>query len=232
MLERAEVDALYQRIRNGDHYDVIGVAPDATAEVIDAEYQKLKQWLDAVSHPDRELGDYKTRVEAITSAIETAWRVVGNPRQRMRHDERERSSGSSTGSGNGAHAVAPRKDREVTRDATTEARLSHILAMLDIHLSGLLGERVRMRDVVGAAVDLKDPSRFVRSAEEYERSGQWAEAVRWWHAAALAAPSDPRPLLRAASALRRAGVSAPFEHYARVAFEDECFGGDGGVPRR
>lgn len=248
MRERTEVEALYQRVRTGDNYEVLGVAPDAPVEAIENEYQRLKRWLDDVSHPDRDLGDHKVRVEVIASAIETAWRVIGNPRQRMQHDGRgwtstpsvippaatpSQVSGASTSGAAGASSVAapaasaqagPRKP---AADGEAERRVQHLLAMLDVHLSALLGQAVRVRDVVGGAMDLRDPSRFTKSAEEYERSGQWAEAVKWWHAAALASPGDPRPVLRAASALRRAGAARAFEHYARVAYDDEAFGGDG-----
>ena len=239
MRERTEVEALYQRVRTGDNYEVLGVAPDASLEAIETEYNRLKRWLDEVSHPDRDLGDHKVRVEVIASAIETAWRVIGNPRQRMQHDGRAWSNTpsvnpppmtTSPGSAltSGAQAGLPGSGpKRGAVDGEAERRAAHLVAMLDVHLSALLGQPVRIKDVVGGAMDLRDPSRFAKSAEEYERSGQWAEAVKWWHAAALASPGDPRPVLRAASALRRAGAARAFEHYARVAYEDELFGGEG-----
>jgi hypothetical protein len=53
---------------------------------------------------------------------------------------------------------------------------------------------------------MKDPGRSIAEAEKAEREERWADAAVWWHLAGLAQPRDPAILLKAASALRRAGA--------------------------
>ena len=69
MRERAEVDTIFARVRQGEHYRVLGVASDAPPEAVQKAWLRLTRWLDNLQHPDRDLGDYRSRVVLATDAV-------------------------------------------------------------------------------------------------------------------------------------------------------------------
>lgn len=87
MRERTEVDALYARVRAGDHYQILNVEPDAPQDAIRREFVRLTSWLDQITAPDRSLAEYRVRVEVVATGIQNAFRIVGNPRERMLYDD-------------------------------------------------------------------------------------------------------------------------------------------------
>ncbi len=73
------------------YYQVLGVAPDASAEDIKKAYhQKLKEY-----HPDRhqssEFGWIKEQAEAMTLKVREAFDTLGNPATRKKYDQKLRS---------------------------------------------------------------------------------------------------------------------------------------------
>lgn len=82
---RAELEALTARL-GGSHYDVLGVAPDSPASVIqNAFFGLAKKW-----HPDRlrpELAELKEHVTRLFSRITEASQVLSDPGSRRTYDQ-------------------------------------------------------------------------------------------------------------------------------------------------
>jgi curved DNA-binding protein CbpA len=62
--------------RDEDHYDLLGLSPEASSDEIRAAYRKLASKV----HPD------KGGTEALFCAVEEAYRVLGDPRRREEYD--------------------------------------------------------------------------------------------------------------------------------------------------
>lgn len=90
MRERAEIDAIFGRVRAGEHYTVLGVAEDAQVEAIQRSHVKLSRWIEGLEDRPEVLGDYQSRVQLISNAVQNAWRILGNPTMRLRYDEQRR----------------------------------------------------------------------------------------------------------------------------------------------
>jgi len=73
------------RGRVQDHYEVLGVSPDAPDEVIRAVYRALA----AKYHPDRNPGDRDAELKL--KRLNDAFRVLGNPETRKQYDELTRA---------------------------------------------------------------------------------------------------------------------------------------------
>lgn len=222
MRERARLDAILTRVRQGDHYEVLGVRPGAAEAEVRLEYQQLRAFLDELLNPQRDLGEHRIRAEVVSRAVENAWRIIGNPRERIRYDTQLASLAQATVASPAPAEPSrdpspPSAPRSTAARSRAQAMLApHLLALLEAHLATLLGRPVDLRALAGGSLELRDASRAVRAAEEAERVGRWDEAVLWWHLAGLASPTDPGMILHAASALRRAGAPSAFEHYARA----------------
>jgi hypothetical protein len=67
--------------RRQDHYEVLGVTPDAPEEVIRAAYKALA----AKHHPDRNPGN--ADAELRLKRVNAAFNVIGNPEKRKQYDE-------------------------------------------------------------------------------------------------------------------------------------------------
>jgi curved DNA-binding protein CbpA len=80
------IDELYNRVRSGDIYSVLGVSPDADIQYIRKVYYELsRSW-----HPDqfyrREIGEYKQKLEDIFVGINRAYTILTDPRRRADYD--------------------------------------------------------------------------------------------------------------------------------------------------
>lgn len=213
MRERMRLDALYVRVRKGDHYEVLGVRHDAAEAAIVREHQRLHAFLKELLRPDRELGEHLARAEAVAHAVDNAGRILGNARERMRYDAQQTPSAPPP-----ARSDPPPGARRTTaRRARVDATLPpHLQTMLEATLGVILRRDVDLTAFAGGSLDLRDPAPARRAAEDAERESRWFDAAVWWHLAALAAPSDAAPLLRAASAMRRGGVPSSFERYQQA----------------
>jgi hypothetical protein len=82
----------------GSLYDLLGVAPDASAADVRAAYRRAAR----AHHPDRHGEQAATRM----AAVNAAWEVLGDPRRRAEYDRRLRDgNGSATASGGGSSAA-------------------------------------------------------------------------------------------------------------------------------
>ncbi|MFO0625555.1 MAG: hypothetical protein U0325_08045 [Polyangiales bacterium] len=238
MRERMRLDALFVRVRRGDHYEVLGVKPDATNDEVARAHAELAGFLGEVLRPNRDLGEHRVRAEAVLRAVENAWRIVGNRRERLRYDAQQHAL---PGSGPLSAAIAPSEapatpaaQRGTARRPRAEAVLpAHLLAALEATLGVILRRNLDLQAFAGGTLDLRDPTAALRAAELAEREERWFDAAVWWHLAALAAPTDPQPFLRAASAMRRGGVPSSFERYQQAVnraavFSDPAQGRDDG----
>ncbi len=80
------IDELYNRVRSGDIYSVLGISPDADVQYIRKVYYELsRSW-----HPDqfyrRDIGDYKQKLEDIFVGINRAYTILTDPRRRADYD--------------------------------------------------------------------------------------------------------------------------------------------------
>ncbi len=210
--ERNEIDAVFARVRRGDHYEVLNLSPDADADTIEVEAARVQRWVDKLLEADGALGDYLPKVEAIGAAVQTAARVLGTVRERMRYDAGRQAPGRRDEGTPGSSGTQP---RGVDED-TAPAELRFLLTVLQAQLSMAVGRPV---DVLARWAELEtSPDRGHASLEgaSAEQEGRWVDAAVWWHLAGLAAPHDPAVLLRAASALRRAGAVDAYGAYVRV----------------
>lgn len=229
MREQAELDTLFTRVQSRDHYAVLGVARDAPHDVIEREYRRLQRWLEALLDPDRTLGDQLVRVEVVGHAVESAWRVLGNPRERFLYDGRSASKpppGSSSLPPAPVSTLPPRRRTASQVPLDPEDRTRLLLDLLGLHLAVALDTNVTPRDLVGDPWPPQDAQALVIKAEDAERSNRWADAAMLWHLAAALEPRDPGHLLRAASAMRRVGARAALvERYFRFAREHSLYRG-------
>jgi len=225
--ERTEIDAVFSRVRRGGHYEVLSLAPDADDQAIAQEAMRLRQWLEGLLDPERLLGEYQPKVEAIAAAVQTAERVLRSPRERMRYDDsRPRASDPSQRSVDAAAkaaASARARPRTPPPRPGPESQVRFLLAALDAQLSVALGRPVGLLDRVAEVDVINEVGRALIEAENAEREERWVDAVVWWHLAGLTQPRDAKILLKAASALRRAGAVTAYGPYARVATGDPWF---------
>lgn len=225
--ERTEIDAVFSRVRRGGHYEVLSLAPDADEQAIVQESTRLRQWLEGLLDPERLLGEYQPKVEAIAAAVQTAERVLRSPRERMRYDDsRPRASDPSQRSVDAAaKAAASAKPRARTPPPRPgpESQVRYLLAVLDAQLSVALGRPSGLLDRLAEVDVINEVGRALIEAENAEREERWVDAVVWWHLAGLTQPRDAKILLKAASALRRAGAVTAYGPYARVATGDPWF---------
>ena len=85
--EKEAIEAFYEVASAGEHYRLLGVAPDASeAHIRRAYYQLSRVW-----HPDRyfrrELGEYGEKLEKIFISITQAYNVLSDPERRAQYDE-------------------------------------------------------------------------------------------------------------------------------------------------
>ena len=83
---RLEIDAMFSKLEQENHYELLGVARDATSETITAQFRALaKKW-----HVDRfsmyDLGDDKTKLQKIFSTINNAHRTLSSAELRSSYD--------------------------------------------------------------------------------------------------------------------------------------------------
>lgn len=83
---RRRIDELYFALDLLDHYQVLGVARDASKDEIRASYFQLSK----VFHPDtmfrKRLGPYKARMEAVFKSLTEAFEVLGKSKARQEYD--------------------------------------------------------------------------------------------------------------------------------------------------
>jgi curved DNA-binding protein CbpA len=80
------IDELYDRVRSGDIYSVLGISPDSDVQYIRKVYYELsRSW-----HPDqfyrRDIGAYKQKLEDIFVGINRAYTILTDPRRRADYD--------------------------------------------------------------------------------------------------------------------------------------------------
>lgn len=228
--ERTEIDAVFSRVRRGGHYEVLGLSIDVDEDTVLLESARLRQWVERLMEPERLLGEYQPKVEAIAAAVDQAARVLGNPRERLRYDSsRPRPSDPSQRTVDAASRAAGGKTpspRTPPPRPGPESQVRFLLAALDAQLSLTFGRPVGLVSRLSEFDMTTDAVHAKTEAEGAEREERWVDAVVWWHLAGLASPRDPTMLLRAGSAMRRAGAVAAFGPYARIVTGDPWFGRD------
>ena len=92
----------------GTHYEVLGVAPEASTEDIRQAYVRLAK----ANHPDRRLGDdlaRRQRADATIKAANAAWNVLRDPARRAEYDRTLAPRASSSGHDGGEREGPPRR---------------------------------------------------------------------------------------------------------------------------
>lgn len=84
--ERADINGMFIRLANVNHYELLGVQPDADRRTIRDAYFALSQRF----HPDawfgKSIGEWKPRMEAIFREVTKAYDVLSNRHQRAAYD--------------------------------------------------------------------------------------------------------------------------------------------------
>lgn len=83
---RQEIEAKLEIVKEGNLYEILGVSMEADLPAISTAYRQLtKKWhIDRFSNVD--LGEERSKVQDIFSAINDAHRVLSNPQQREEYD--------------------------------------------------------------------------------------------------------------------------------------------------
>ncbi len=84
---RAAITAMFERIQQGNHYDILGVPHDVSPAQLTPSYRNLtKKW-----HVDRfsryELGEDRAKVQKIFESINNAYRVLADAEARKAYDQ-------------------------------------------------------------------------------------------------------------------------------------------------
>ncbi|MSP26415.1 MAG: hypothetical protein EXR75_14935 [Myxococcales bacterium] len=102
---RQRIDAVLATLGERTHYELLGVADDATADELRDAYFRVAPTF----HPDRyfrkRLGPYKAKIEAVFTAVTKAYDVVRIAARRQRYDAALRRSGVSRAGGGQQSAV-------------------------------------------------------------------------------------------------------------------------------
>ncbi|NBP51016.1 MAG: J domain-containing protein [Actinobacteria bacterium] len=104
---RARPAAVDNRVPGRSHYEVLGVAPSASADEVRRAYRaRIKQ-----AHPDARGG----RDDGESAAITEAWRVLSDPGRRLDYDRALRGESSGSAAGPAGGSAAPQRAVVVER---------------------------------------------------------------------------------------------------------------------
>jgi tetratricopeptide (TPR) repeat protein len=175
---REEIVGLHRRLATLDHFEVLGLTPEATEAEVEAAYLRLARRF----HPDiqhREgLGDLRSEVEAIFSRLGQAHHVLSEPGSRARYEGsllvRQIGPAPDGDSGVPGNAVVPppgpvRTPEEAIAEAEEAygaGRYWDALQMLEAALPETKGRLRQRARVLLAQCCLKNPKWRKRAEEE------------------------------------------------------------------
>lgn len=83
---RRAIAEMHARLADGDHYEILGVDPEADSAVITAKYRELARTWHIDRYNAMDLGDDRGRVQEIFQALNNAHRTLSNDDARQKFD--------------------------------------------------------------------------------------------------------------------------------------------------
>ena len=190
--ERETLERLLRHAKAGDHYGLLGIAPDAdTKEVQRAYYTLSRQW-----HPDRyfrrDLGDFASSIDFIFIHITKAYKILNDSTERANYNRTRRqstpyASTRASGSRSGGSKLPPRPERATQSRSTRQAPSSDSLKRQQERRQNRNVGMNKLRDQVRGRVN-RARQYFIQGRKDYEE-GKVSAAVSSLH---LACQFDPR----------------------------------------
>jgi curved DNA-binding protein CbpA len=206
-------------------YELLGVAPSADAKTIKRTYFELARTL----HPDRyfgkNLGSYRSKLEAVFARVSAAYEVLGNKTKRAEYDAAHPVQANRPGAPQNPEAAAKRqaamdmlKQRFADGRAKAKEHVVHaeraraagdVVGALEAYAMAL---RVAPGDasIVAAHAEVRREAdvRLLqghrKKAQLEEQWGRWDEAAKSWKLVLDSAPQDVEARSRFAEALAKA----------------------------
>jgi tetratricopeptide (TPR) repeat protein len=171
---RIEILEAYDTLQSGTHYDVLGIARDATeAQVKEAYFRMAKRFHPDVHH-DEALHDLRDKLEAVFIRLGEAYEVLRNPRIRMSY---ERQLGPLPGAADAAglppvaredpKALAQQAEEAIRRAARSvaEEKYWEAIQLLETSVGRVEGKMKQEGRVLLARAYAKNPN-WVKQGEE------------------------------------------------------------------
>jgi tetratricopeptide (TPR) repeat protein len=196
--EQGTLDRIHEHASAGNHYGVLGVAPDSNTEDIQSAYYQLsRDW-----HPDRhfrrDLGDYAKKLQFIFIQITKAYKVLSDKDGRRRFDrdnqkliaamvvlERPKATSKSRKvDPQSPEALAARKRRRAKRKEEHINRKRLAAKPRDARSRAIQQLKAQMKGRVGRATRY-----FVQGKEDYDQ-GNTTKAVSALHLACQFEPDN------------------------------------------
>ena len=199
---KAEIDRMHTTLDRRDHFALLGVEQDATAEQLRASYHHLAKKWHADNYAGVDLGLHKKKLDAIFQRIGEAYQVLSTPKKREEYMilMARQSAGMSTDVNailraeqlvDDAVMEIRRKNWSAAKEQLEEARrLNPDDALYDVHLAWATYNQHRdNKEAIGRAMGiLRDAVKRQESLPlAYQYGGQIAfniedydEARRWW----------------------------------------------------
>ncbi len=203
------IDELYDRVRSGDIYSVLGVSPDADVKYIRKVYYELsRSW-----HPDqfyrRDIGAYKQKLEDIFVGINRAYTILTDPRRRADYDSEHGGEATAAptpaprrpgaegedgaprpGEAAVEHEVAFRADTRVRQDAAEAAQQVLVATPRRRRRRGRIPGMEKVHEQVMAR--LGKARRHFKAAEREAGEGNFVAAASNAYVAMTFDPEEPR----------------------------------------
>ena len=237
------MDDLLLNFASLDHYQLLGVAPDADAATLAQAFQARLRRYDPVFAAPQDRASF----ERLSRAMEGAFAVLRDPTQRLLYDRAQRASSRAAGeslsdltwvavpehaapSARPSHPQVTSPPAEDPRVATLQAEVGTLLVEVErlavaLHLTlaqVLSPDNARIDALFAASQALLATRAALANAQarREEAAERWDKATEFWNRAAKVKPDDPTPLMRASDALRRGkGDLDGAEAFARRALE-------------
>jgi curved DNA-binding protein CbpA len=212
-LIKAEVEAideLYNRVRSGDIYSVLGISPDADVQYIRKVYYELsRSW-----HPDqfyrRDIGAYKQKLEDIFVGINRAYTILTDPRRRADYDQEhdgearadatpaprrpgadgDEAAGPKAGAKAVEHEVAFRTDQRAKKEKDQATQQLLVASPRRRRRRGRIPGMERVHEQVMAR--LGKARRHFKAAEREAQTGNFVAAASNAYMAMTFDPEEPR----------------------------------------
>jgi len=183
---RREILDAFDHLKTRTHYEVLGIATNATDAQVKEAYFKLARRFHPDSHHDPSLADLRNKLEAVFIGLGEAYEVLKSTRARAHYDEgfnRRSPAGAPSHAGGAGGAVAsqaaPPGDPDAERRAAEEAirrankamekeQYWDAIQLLEPAIDALTGRaHVRARVILATAY-LKNPKWLKRGEEVFQ----------------------------------------------------------------
>ena len=226
--ELAELNKLHEHAKNGNHYGLLGLAPDAdTAKIQAAYYQLSRDW-----HPDRHyrrnIGDSAEKLEFVFVHINKAYKTLKNDDLRRRYHRDNKSlisiAREEAKTNRQASDSEPRKKPDPERRKKSRKRAAAEKAARERMSQRRADPRARAIKQLRAQVKGRSSraKRYFKQGEQDYKAGNIAKAVSSLHLAVQFEPQNTE--FRALYELARSEASSSLSvQYVQAGESAESF---------